>query len=104
MPKTLILQAVSGQENNIVTTDTFSRLAVDAFYFLHNSVPTELHTQKEFQADLSAAGLILQAISRDVGFLSRQLNDYAYDVRISLFIESGVQIAHSISEKREECT
>lgn len=30
---------------------------------------------------MAAAGLILEALSTDVGFLSRQLNDYAYEVR-----------------------
>ncbi|KAH8117558.1 hypothetical protein DFH11DRAFT_1504486 [Phellopilus nigrolimitatus] len=80
-PQTLkaIMDSLCSAWSTYLSNDTLPRLASDAFYFLQHTSPIDNLPQHGLNALISAGSLILCAGGSDVGFLSRHLNEFAYE-------------------------
>lgn len=76
------------------------RLSTDAVYFLQNFTPSEDRHSEDLNASKAAASLILWAVSYDVGFLSRQLNDNSFEVRTVKLLTPSL-IPHHMSIRKK---
>ncbi|KAI5122947.1 hypothetical protein M0805_006828 [Coniferiporia weirii] len=74
-----IIESLSSTGSNYLTNQTLARLATDAFFFLQISSPSQNEQQDGLNASKAACFLVLCAGYNDVGFLSKQLNDYALE-------------------------
>ncbi|THH07445.1 hypothetical protein EW145_g3377 [Phellinidium pouzarii] len=74
-----MIDVLCSAKSTYLSYEIISRLGSDAFFYLQNSNVTDGNPQHGLDALKAACSLVSHAGCNDVGFLTRQLNDYAFE-------------------------